>query len=191
MRALHRACVAALALGCCVGAWSQDFGAKPRGTALGIAIGKPTYGTSCGNISGLTCSNNGTSVSVTAADMITRNWGAEVSYLDLGKADRAGGTVSARGVNLSIVGRAPLTSAFDIEGKVGTTWGITHVDADPASGLANGRESGFGIGYGAAVNLHLSNGLATSIGWEQHEFHFVGQGTSAVKNLTVGMSYHF
>jgi hypothetical protein len=123
--------------------------------------------------------------------MLTRYWGAELAYLDLGKADRGGGTVDARGVNLSVVGRLPLGDLFDVEGKLGTTWGITHVNANPASGIQNGRDSGFGLGYGVAVAMHVGRGFGASVGWEQHDFHFIGQGTSAVKNVTLGVNYTF
>jgi len=196
VRACHCACVVATALGCCASACSQDLDRTDRvqragAPFVGVEVGKPHYGTSCGNIAGLSCSNNGTSVSVTAGDMFTHNWGAELSYLDLGKADRAGGTVSARGMNFSIVGRLPVTDALDVAGKLGTTWGITHVNAGPTSGLENGHSKGFGVGYGAALDLHFPRGLVGSIGWERHEFHFIGQGTSPVNNLTLGLAYRF
>jgi hypothetical protein len=187
--------IAAAALGSCAASFAQAPGGngsvKGGDTFLGINIGKPTYNTSCGNLAGLSCSNNGTSVSVTGGDMLTRNWGAELSYLDLGKADRGGGTVDARGLNLSIVGRLPLGDWLDVEGKVGTTWGITHVNANPASGIQNGRDSGFGLGYGVALGMHFGRGFSANVGWEQHDFHFIGQGTSAVKNITLGVGYAF
>jgi hypothetical protein len=202
------------ALGVCAGALAQEPPALPaptpvpeppapaasssfpqarsaRDTFIGIAIGKPTYSTSCGNIAGLSCSNNGTSVSVTAGNMFTRNWGAELSYLDLGKADRAGGSVDARGINLSVVGRLPLGDNFAFEGKVGATYGVTHVNVDPLSGLTSGRASGMGVGYGVAFDVNFPRGLTGSVGWEQHDFHFAGQGMSTVKNITLGLAYRF
>jgi hypothetical protein len=210
----QRSATGIAALGICAGALAQSPQAPPqptpapetaaaaasstypqsrstRDTFIGIAIGKPTYSTSCGNIAGLSCSNNGTSVSVTAGNMFTRNWGAELSYLDLGKADRAGGSVDARGVNLSVVGRLPLGDNFALEGKVGATYGVTHLSVDPLSGLTSGRASGVGVGYGVAFDVNFPRGLTGSVGWEQHDFHFAGQGMSTVKNITVGLSYRF
>ena len=192
-RALRRAAMAAAAIGGCACACAQTSSggeSRANNAFVGINIGKPTYNTSCG-LPGFSCSNNGTSVSITAGDMLTRNWGAELSYLDLGKADRGGGSVDARGLNLSIVGRLPLSDWLDVEGKVGTTYGITHVNANPASGIQNGRDSGFGLGYGVALGVHFGRGFSANVGWEQHDFHFVGQGTSAVKNITLGVAYTF
>jgi hypothetical protein len=197
-RVLQRVAGAVAALGLCAGAFAQSSypgtgSSQPRkgDTFIGITIGKPHYDTSCGNIAGLSCSNNGTSVSVTAGNMFSEYWGAELSYLDLGKADRAGGSVDARGLNLSLVGRLPLGDNFDFSGKVGGTYGVTHVNADPVAGLVNGRDSGWGLGYGVNLNVHFTHGLSGSLGWEQHDFHFAGQGTSAVRNVTVGMAYTF
>jgi len=65
------------------------------------------------------------------------------------------------------------------------------VNANPIAGLMNGRDSSWGLGYGVALNVHFARGLSANVGWEQHDFHFAGQGTSAVKNVTVGMAYTF
>jgi len=194
--AVLRVAIAVAAIGACASAFGQSSvpgttTTKPRDTFIGIAIGKPTYSTSCGNITGLSCANNGTSVSITAGNMFTTHWGGELSYLDLGRADRAGGSVNARGLNVSFVGSLPLGENFSLEGKVGGTYGVTHVNVNPLSGLTSGRDTGFGLGYGVRLNVDFPRGVKASVGWEQHDFHFAGQGTSAVKNITVGAAYTF
>ena len=123
--------------------------------------------------------------------MFTENLGAEISLLNFGTADRANGGVSARGINLSAVGRVPLGDSFGIEGKLGTTYGVTHVNAAALSGVSSGRDKGFGLAYGVAFDVNIARGLHGAIGWEQHDFHFAGQGTSNVKNITVGLAYAF
>jgi hypothetical protein len=123
--------------------------------------------------------------------MITENLGIELSAMNLGKADRAGGSVSARGINLSAVGRIPLGDVLAVEGKVGPTYGVTHVNAIEASGLPSGRASGLGLGYGVALDVNVTHGLHGAIGWEQHDFHFVGQGRSEVRNVTLALGYTF
>jgi OOP family OmpA-OmpF porin len=200
-RALTSGLLAAAALGISCGAWAQSsepagagsIGDTPKAgdSFIGVAVGKARYGTSCGNVAGLTCSNSGTSYSITAGNMFTQNVGIELSYLDLGKADRAGGSVSARGINVSAVGRVPLGDVFGVEGKVGTTYGVTHINPAAIAGLSSGRDSGFGLGYGIALDVNVARGLHGAIGWEQHDFHFAGQGTSNVRNITVGLNYVF
>jgi hypothetical protein len=198
IRALSASLATVAALGMPFGACAESGmaggvdGASSSGKSfIGLEIGKPHYSTACGNLAGLSCSNNGTSYSIVAGNMFTQNLGAELSYLDLGKASRAGGSVSARGVNLSLLGRVPLGESFSLEGKVGGTWGVTKVSADPLSGVPTGRDSGFGLGYGAGLDIHVTRGLQGNIGWEKHDFHFAGQGRSSVSNVTVGLAYVF
>ncbi len=200
LRALSGAiAVAAAALAIPCGAGAQSSLAAGVGNAsatagrsfIDIAVGKPRYATSCGDVAGFTCSNNGTSYSITAGNMFTQNVGASLAYLDLGNADRAGGSVRARGLNLSAVGRVPLGDSFAVEGKIGTTYGVTHVQANPLSGVTNGRDSGFGLAYGVALDVNFARGLRGSVGLDQHAMHFAGQGTSTVRNVTVGLGYQF
>ncbi len=168
-----------------------DSGSQAGKSFIDLSVGKATYGTSCGNVAGLTCSRGTTSYSLTAGNMLTENLGVELSAMNLGKADRAGGSVIARGINLSAVGRVPVGDIFAVEGKVGTTYGVTHVSAAQNAGLSTGRDSGFGLAYGAALDVDVARGLHGSIGWEQHDFHFVGQGTSKVRNITLALGYTF
>jgi OOP family OmpA-OmpF porin len=202
LRALHHGAVAAAALGIAFSACAQSSqsslakeigqsGPQAGKSFIDLSVGRSTYATSCGNIAGLTCSRGTTSYSLTGGNMITENLGFELSAMNLGKADRAGGSVIARGVNLSAVGRLPLGDSFALEGKVGPTYGVTRVSAPQVAGIASGRDSGFGLGYGVALDANVARGLHGSIGWEQHDFHFVGQGRSAVKNVTLALGYTF
>ena len=198
-RACTQGLTAAALLGMSIGAFAQGSlssdikasSAKSGSSFIGVEVGKPTYSTSCGDLAGLSCSNNGTSYSVTAGNMFTQNIGASLTYLDLGKADRAGGSVNAKGLNLSVLGELPLGDSVSLEGKVGGTYGITHVNVPAESGLVSGRATGFGLGYGVGLDVHVARGLRGHVGWESHDFHFVGQGTSNVKNITVGLGYQF
>ncbi len=202
LRALTHGAIAMAALGIAFGACAQssqsslakdigDAGPQAGRSFIDLSVGKSTYNTSCGNVAGLTCSRGTTSYSLTAGNMVTDNFGIELSAMNFGKADRAGGSVSARGVNLSAVGRLPLGDSFALEGKVGPTYGVTHVTSAQDAGLANGRDSGFGLGYGVALDVNVARGLHGSVGWEQHDFHFAGQGTSSVKNITLALGYTF
>ena len=202
LRALSHGAVAMAALGLAFGACaqsSQSSLAKEIGESssqagksfIDLSIGKSTYGTSCGNVAGLTCQRGTTSYSLTGGNMLTKNLGVELTAMNLGKADRAGGSVIARGINLSAVGRLPLGDVFALEGKIGPTYGVTKVSAPDVAGIPSGRAHGLGLGYGVALDVNVSRGLHGSIGWEQHDFHFVGQGRSAVKNVTLALGYTF
>jgi len=201
-RALTHGAVAAAALGIAFGACAQssqsslakeigDSGPQAGKSFIDLSVGKSTYSTSCGSVAGLTCSRGTTSYSLTAGNMITDNVGIELSAMNLGKADRAGGSVIARGINLSAVGRLPLGDSFALEGKVGPTYGVTRVTAASDTGLVSGRARGVGLGYGVALDMNIARGIHGSIGWEQHDFKFAGQGRSNVKNLTLALGYTF
>jgi len=202
LRALNLGAVAMVALVAVAGARaqsSQSSLAREIGDAtpaagrsfLDLSVGHASYGTSCGSVAGMTCSRGTTSYSLTGGNMLTENLGVQLTAMNLGKADRAGGSVIARGINLSGVGRLPLNDSFAVEGKVGPTYGITRVSAPQVAGIPSGRASGFGLGYGVALQAQVAHGLHGSIGWEQHDFHFVGQGRSEVRNVTLALGYTF
>jgi hypothetical protein len=201
LRALGHGAIAMAALGIAFGACAQssqsglarEIGNSSSGgkAFIDLSIGRAAYGTSCGHVAGLTCQRGTTSWSLAGGNMITENVGIELTALALGKVHRAGGSVFARGLNLSAVGRIPLGEIFAVEGKVGPTFGVTHVTSVEAAGLPSGRDTGLGLGYGVALDLDVSRGLHGSVGWEQHDFHYVGQGRSEVKNVTLALGYTF
>ena len=191
--------VAALGIACCASAQSASDtggsvvgnGARAGQSFIDLSVGRASYNTSCGNVAGLTCSRSTTSYSITGGNMLTQNLGVELTAMNLGRVDRAGGSVSARGLNLSAVGRLPLGDSFGLEGKVGGTYGRTNVSAAQDAGLPSGRASGMGLGYGAALDVNVIRGVHGTVGWEQHDFHFAGQGVSKVKNITLALGYTF
>ncbi len=202
LRALHRGAVAMVALGTVIGACAQsspstlareigDSASVSGRSFLDLSVGRSSYGTSCGTVAGLTCSRGTTSYSLTGGNMLTENLGVQLTAMNLGKADSAGGSVIARGINLSAIGRLPLNDSFAVEGKVGPTYGVTHVSAPQVAGIPSGRASGIGLGYGVALQADVARGLHGSIGWEQHDFRFVGQGRSEVRNVTLALGYTF
>jgi len=201
-RALSHGAIAVAALGIATGACAQssqsslarEIGdSRPQAgkSFIDLSVGKSHYNTPCGNVAGLTCSRGTTSYSLTAGNMITDNVGIELSAMNLGKADRAGGSVIARGINLSAVGRLPLGDVFGVEAKVGPTYGVTHVNVPTESGLASGRAHGVGLGFGVALDVNVARGIHGSVGWEQHDFKFAGQGRSNVRNVTLALGYTF
>jgi len=202
LRALTHGAIAAAALGIAAAACAQssqsslareiNASESPAGKSfIDLAIGKSGYSTSCGSVAGLTCSRGTTSYSLTAGNMVTDNVGVELSAMNLGKADRAGGSVIARGINLAAVGRLPLGDYVALEGKVGPTYGITKVSVPANAGLASGRATGIGLGYGVALDAAFPRGFHGAVGWEQHDFKFAGQGRSNVRNVTLALGYRF
>ena len=156
-----------------------------------VSVGRSHFGTSCGNVAGLTCRSSGTAASLTAGDMFSEHLGAEVSYLNFGSAQRAGGTVSAQALDVAVVGRLPVGEHLVFRGKVGATWGRTKVSASTAAGLVTGRETGWGLGYGVGADYRLTRRLDATLEWQRHDLRFAGQGTSPVSMVTAGIGYRF
>jgi hypothetical protein len=187
--ALAHGAIAAAAFALASAACAQ--GAQARGSFVDLSVGRATYDGSCGSVAGLTCTRGTTSYSLAAGNMLTEHVGVALTAMNLGKADRAGGSVIARGLNLGVVGRLPLDEHFALAGKLGPTWGATHVSVPGGAGLSGGRASGVGLGYGVALDMDFMRRLRGSVGWEQHDFRFAGQGRSTVSDLTLALGWWF
>ena len=157
---------------------------------IGINVGRPNYQTSCGN--GLfTCDNSKAAVKVYTGGFFNQYLGLEVGYLNMGQSKRAGGSTRADGVNMSIVGRVPISTSFNVFAKAGATYGRTRVSSAVLSGVVQGKDRGWGGSYGAGVSFDFAPQHAVVLEWEQHSFNFVNQGRQSVRNTSVGYVYKF
>jgi hypothetical protein len=132
-----------------------------------------------------------TSVNLYAGSFFNPNFGLELGYTHFGKINRGGGDTEAEGVNLSLVGRAPMSSQFNLLGKLGTTYGWTDVSAAPGSGIASGNESGFGVSYGIGAEYVFSPQLSAVLQYDEHRLKFAGTGRDRVSATSVGLRYRF
>jgi hypothetical protein len=156
-----------------------------------ISVGQSHFGLSCGTVAGMTCKNSGTAVSLTAGDMFSPNWGAELSYLNFGHVDHGYGTIDAQALDLALVARLPVSEHWEFSGKVGATYGITHIPTVTEAGLVSGRGSGWGVGYGVGVDYNFTRNFSASVEWQRHDLHFAGQGTSPVSIVSLGVGFRF
>ena len=108
----------------------------------------------------------------------------------MGSADRIGGRTKAQGVNLSLIGRAPLSEQFDVFGKVGTTYGRTRTNGFQGFDVATGKDDGFGLSYGLGVRWNFTPQWSAVLEWERHRFHFA-DGRNDVDLTSVGVQYRF
>ncbi|WP_077034484.1 outer membrane beta-barrel protein [Pelomonas sp. KK5] len=185
-----RPCLAFIALGAAaLAAQAEPFTAGSG--YMGLNVGKPSFKTDCGN-AGFNCDNPNASFKLYGGAMFNQHFGAELGYLNMGKAERGGGHSKAEGINMSLVGHVPLgESRFGAFAKGGATYGRTRVDAQSASGIATGRESGWGGAYGAGVDYALSPTSAVVLEWEHHDFRFPGTGREGVAATSLGFVKRF
>lgn len=161
------------------------------GGYVGVNIGKPDFDTPC--VAGFSCSNNTTAYKLYTGGMFNEYVGAELGYVNMGRAKRADGRTEAHGINLSLVGRVPL-GGFNVFGKVGTTYGRTKTSASTAAvaaGATTGKGSGWGGSYGVGVGFDLTQASAIVLEWERHDFRFAGRGKQAIDTTMLGYVHRF
>jgi hypothetical protein len=122
---------------------------------------------------------------------INSNAGFEVGYIDFGSVGRSGGTTKATGVNLSLIGRLPLSEQFNLLAKVGGTYSQTDVSSSNGSGTPSGSENGLDWAYGIGGEVNFNTQLSAVLQYNEHFMKFAGGSKDRVSNTTVGLRYRF
>ena len=158
--------------------------------SVGLSLGRSRYAAPCGATS-FSCDSTDNSVQLYTGTMPSNFWGVELGYIDMGRISRGGGTTTAQGVNMSLVGKAPVWQSLGVFGKVGTTYGRTDSSAQLGGGTSNGLERGFGLSYGAGVSYEFTPRLSATLGWDSHDFVFAGSGRDPVRSTSLGLQYKY
>lgn len=191
--AIAGACAAAGAhaqtTGRMAGADGQSFIPGTSEGYVGLSVGRSKYDLSSGT-GGYSYDDSDTGLKLYTGAYFHPNFGVELGYLNMGKVGRAGGETKAQGINLSLVGRAPVSDQFDVFGKVGTTYGRTRTSTALGSGIQGGKDDGFGLSYGLGVRWAFNPQWAAVLEWESHKFHFA-DGNEQIKLTTVGVQYRY
>lgn len=161
-----------------------------RSGYLGLNLGRSRYDVSCGSAL-FACDRTDNLVNLYGGSMFSDYFGAEIGYLHFGEMNRGGGDTDAQGINLSLVGRAPVASSFSVIGKLGTTYGRTRTSAAAGSGVTPGNDSGWGLSYGLGLAYDFTPRMSAVLSWDSHDLHFAGTGRDAVRTTSVGLQYRF
>lgn len=157
---------------------------------IGLNAGRSDY--SMGNGTGLYSADRyDVAYSVYAGSYFNRNFGFEFGYLDLGSVNRAGGRTKADGINLSVVGRLPIGSSFNLLGKLGTTYGRTDVTSGTGSGVTAGTEKEFGWAYGLGAEYMFNPQWSAVLQYEEHDLKFSGGDRDRITSTSLGLRYRF
>ncbi len=163
---------------------------SPGSSYIGFNAGRSDF--SLGNGTGLFSGDDkDTAYSVYVGSYFNPYLGLEAGYTDFGKAKRGGGDTKAMGFNLSLVGKYPLGTSFNLLGKVGTTYGRTEVSSRPGSGIASGKENGFGISYGVGAEYLFTPQLSAVAQYDEHRLEFAGSGRDRIGAATLGLRLRF
>lgn len=201
MKSTLRLLPVALALACCAATAQTSTRSASNTTErssfipytqqgyIGLNLGQSKYNLNPG-ASGLGFDDSGTAAKLYAGGYFNQNFGVEFGYLNFGNVDRLGGTTKAQGLNLSMVGRAPLNDQFDVFGKIGSTYSHTRANGYSGLGVATGNENGFGLSYGVGTRWAFNPQWSAVLEWERHRLHFA-DGKSNANMTTLGVQYRY
>ncbi len=190
--------VAVASLTLAAGVQAQSSSSSPSGYSMygpgasyiGLNAGQSNFRLNNGT-GGFPSDNTDSSYHLYGGSYFNENVGMELGYIDLGKATRAGGTTKAQGFDISLVGKLPLAQSFNLIGRLGTTYGRTEVSSNPASGVASGKESGWGLAYGLGLEYAFNPNWSTVLQYDERNLKFAGSGRDKVNTTSLGLRYRF
>ncbi len=157
---------------------------------VGASIGRSDF--SLGNGTGaFAAEKRDTTYSLTGGTYFDKNFGVEIGYTHFGAIQRGGGLTKAEGINLSAVGRIPLSTSFNLLGKLGTTYGRTKVSSVAGSGITAGNDNGFGLSLGLGAEYVFTPAVSVVLQYDLHDLKFAGSGRDHVGNTSIGLRYRF
>jgi opacity protein-like surface antigen len=136
----------------------------------------------------LICDTAAPPAQLQAGAMVGKFWGMELGYLESGRITAAQGRT--QGLNLSLVGKAPLGQSLGVYGKLGTTYGRSDTSILGA-GPGAVSEPGFGLSYGAGVSFAFTPRLSATLEWDSNDYRFPGTGRDPVRSTNLGLQYRY
>src|SRR5262245_33441100 len=141
-----------------------------------------------------TVDGSDTGVKIFGGYQFNKNFGVEISYVDLGKASYSGnffgtpvtgGSFETTGFNFSAVGIIPLNQSFELFGKIGVfAWEAKARDTTggvPFSAKDDGGDISFGIG----ATFNFTKNLSMRAEWERFE------AVDSIDFLSLGVVFKF
>jgi OmpA-OmpF porin, OOP family len=158
-------------------------------SSLGLHIGRSQSAYPCG-ATALFCDSSERADRLYVNTMVGKFWGVEMGYQDKDRSPLRGGEGRAQGINLSLVGKAPLWQSLKVYGKLGTTYGRSDTTTLGANALA-GSDQGFGLSYGAGVSFSFTPRLSATLEWDSNDFRLPGAGRDPVRSTSLGLQYRY
>jgi len=113
---------------------------------------------------------------------ISRVFGVELGYVNLGEGRLNGGNVRAQGINLDLIANLPLGNYFNVFAKAGGIYGWTRTSGTLVPIGENGHEDGLNWHWGAGAQLDFNRYLALRLDYDRYRLDYVNHDdqTSAV-----------
>ena len=115
-------------------------------------------------------------------------WGVEMGVIE--KPRLFANEPRVQGLNLSLVGKAPLGSSLGVFGKLGTNYARSDASVMGASPALAG-DSSFGFAYGAGVSYSFTPRLSATLEWDSHDMRLTGSARDPVRSTSLGLRYSY
>lgn len=168
------------------GAWQASWNPSSR-SPLGLHLSHSQPSLPCGTTA-LICDTPAPTTQLQGSAMVGRFWGVELGYLESGRITAREGRT--QGLNLSLIGKAPLGQSLGVFGKLGTTYGRNDATVLGA-GSSWVSEPGFGLSYGAGVSFAFTPRLSATLEWDSNDYRFPGSGREPVRSTSLGLRYRY
>lgn len=155
---------------------------------VGLSVGTARFNMPC--LEGLVCKRSGKAITLYAGGDLSQRWGFELAYMRMSNMVRDGNALRVKGLNVNLIGELPLASRVNLIGRVGTNYAWTRMDQAAALGQATNSARGFGVSYGAGVNVDIAQGWNASLDWNRHGVKFV-TGRESVDTATLSLRYRY
>jgi OmpA-OmpF porin, OOP family len=155
---------------------------------VGVNLGKPNFKGDC--VGGFSCNNSNFGGKIYTGGLLQEYGGLEIGYVNLGSADRFGGTQRAQGISLTLIGNLPMSDVMHLTGRVGTAYMWTKTSTAPLTPVVNGDNNSFGLTYGIGFGFDVTQQNQISIDWDRHRVEFA-PGKQNVDLISVGWKYKF
>jgi OOP family OmpA-OmpF porin len=156
---------------------------------IGLGLGNGKIDVDC--VPGLSCEDPEGAVSIYTGGMFNPYFGLQLGYFRLDDTERNGGKTKISGVNIGLVGVAPLGTQFSLVGRVGGTYGWTEVTVGTGVLSVTGEEKGFVPSFGAGLSWDFSRNISATIDWDRHNLKYPGGDKRNTDIATIGLKYRF
>lgn len=154
--------------------------AQSSGFYAGGAVGQSKLKDACNDSAPLSCDDKDTGYKIFGGYQINENFGAELGYVNLGKATFSGvdpslgagpvsANIKAKGFEVLGVGTVPLADKLSAYGKLGFfRWDL---DASVTVGATSGSlsESGTDVTYGIGLKYDFAKNIGARLEWQRYK----------------------
>ena len=151
----------------------------------GVSVGPSRLDADCP--SGTSCDDKDYMFRAYAGGRFNNTIGLELGVLNLGKYQRGGGDTDGWGADIALIAGFPIGSNSAVFAKVGTIYARTEADG---TGIATGKERGFGLRYGIGGQLGLTKEWAIRADLDRYDLPLPG-GKENLDTVMFGVQYTF